>query len=72
MYGLDYSFQMLRKGSGADSSSNLIRGSGEILPFRDAIFDLIFCVNAIHHFERIDAFIGEARRLFRQAAPSRL
>jgi SAM-dependent methyltransferase len=38
----------------------------EVLPFRDATFDLVFCVNAIHHFKQIDQFIAEARRLLRR------
>jgi len=65
LYGLDYSLEMLRKARERDSRSALVRATAEVLPFRDATFDLIFCVNAIHHFGRIDRFIGEARRLLR-------
>jgi ubiquinone/menaquinone biosynthesis C-methylase UbiE len=63
IYGLDYSREMLRKASAANPGSNLIRGTAETLPFRDAVFDLIYCVNALHHFGQIDACIGAGRRL---------
>lgn len=65
LYGLDYSLEMLRKACGAGASGRLARAMAQVLPFRDHTFDLIFCVNAIHHFERIDRFIPEARRLLR-------
>jgi SAM-dependent methyltransferase len=63
--GLDYSSEMLRKARDKDLSGNLVRATAEALPFCDRTFDVIFCVNAIHHFERVDQFIVEARRLLR-------
>ena len=66
MYGLDYSREMLRMARGRNPSGGLIRAIAETLPFRARCFDLIFCVNAIHHFERIAEFIAEARRLLRR------
>jgi SAM-dependent methyltransferase len=57
---------MLRKAYERDSGNELVRATAEILPFRDASFDLIFCINAIHHFERFDRFIAEARRSLRR------
>ena len=36
------------------------------LPFRDPTFDLIFCVNAVHHFADARAFIDQAARLLRR------
>jgi SAM-dependent methyltransferase len=35
------------------------------LPFPDRTFDLIYCVNALHHFGGPRAFVVEARRLLR-------
>ena len=64
-YGLDYSLEMLRKAAARELGAMLARGSAEALPFQPAKFDLIFCLNAIHHFGRIDDFIAEARRLTR-------
>jgi ubiquinone/menaquinone biosynthesis C-methylase UbiE len=66
LYGLDYSFEMLHKAHERDSHNGLVRATADILPFRDPAFDLIFCVNAIHHFDRLDGFIAEARRLLRR------
>jgi SAM-dependent methyltransferase len=64
-YGLDYSLEMLRKAANRDSRGSLVRGSATALPFRSAAFDLIFCVNAVHHFERLEVFVTEARRLLK-------
>ena len=66
MCGLDYSLEMLRKAGNRDSSARLVRATAVLLPFRSETFDLIFCVNALHHFERPDEFISEARRLIRR------
>jgi ubiquinone/menaquinone biosynthesis C-methylase UbiE len=66
LYGLDYSFKMLHKAFERESRNGLVRATADFLPFRNAAFDLIFCVNAIHHFDGIDRFIAEARRLLRR------
>jgi ubiquinone/menaquinone biosynthesis C-methylase UbiE len=63
--GIDFSAGMLAKARERDPVSNLVRAAAEVLPFRGASFDLIFCLNAIHHFNRFDAFIAEAKRLLR-------
>ena len=60
-FGVDLSPGMLRQA---------LRGHRALahasdLPFRDASFDFLFCVNAIHHFPDKAQFIGEARRLLR-------
>ncbi|MGC9356270.1 MAG: class I SAM-dependent methyltransferase [Anaerolineae bacterium] len=62
--GLDLSRGML---SQMESREGLCRaqGRGGRLPFVDAAFDLVYCVNAIHHFEEQRAFVFEARRLLR-------
>lgn len=64
-YGLDFSLNMLRKAAQRVSATRLVRGNAESLPFRSACFDLIFCLNAVHHFARLESFITEARRLLR-------
>jgi SAM-dependent methyltransferase len=40
-------------------------GHASHLPFPDAVFDLIFCVNAFHHFAHPCRFVAEARRVLR-------
>ena len=66
-YGLDLSFNMLQKAARRDSAAGLLRGTAESLPFRSGTFDLIFCLNAVHHFPRLDRFVAEARRLLKRS-----
>jgi ubiquinone/menaquinone biosynthesis C-methylase UbiE len=65
IYGLDYSLEMLHRARDRNATASLVRGTADRRPFHSGTFDLIFCVNAIHHFERIEQFIAEARRLLR-------
>lgn len=64
-YGLDPSKGMLAQASSRNAPVWLIRGRGESLPFPDATFDLVYCVNAIHHMDGQQTFIHEARRVLR-------
>ncbi|MCD6170004.1 MAG: methyltransferase domain-containing protein [Candidatus Latescibacteria bacterium] len=41
----------------------LVQGCAERLPFKNSFFDLVFCVNAIHHFDHPHMFIYEAYRV---------
>ncbi len=43
----------------------LVRGRAEDLPWRDATFDRVFCVNALHHFADRNRFFAEARRVLK-------
>ena len=43
----------------------LVRGTAERLPWADASFDRVFCVNALHHFFDARAFVTECRRVLR-------
>jgi SAM-dependent methyltransferase len=63
--GLDISFGMLEKAHSRDAHIPLVCGSAGRLPFHDASFDLVCCVNALHHFDDRRGFIFEARRLLR-------
>lgn len=63
--GLDYSDGMLRQALKRDEELWLVRGRAGRLAFPDASFDLVYCVNAIHHFDQQRAFVFEARRLLR-------
>ena len=60
LVGLEPSAEMIARASGSR-----VRGAAEQLPFPDASFDRIFCVNALHHFRDRFAFFTEARRLLR-------
>ena len=63
--GLDYSAGMLGKARQRDRSLPLVRGTATRLPFRPGTFDLVFCVNALHHFDDPPAFVFQARRVAR-------
>jgi ubiquinone/menaquinone biosynthesis C-methylase UbiE len=65
MFGLDLSAGMLAQAQARGEPLYLARGRACCLPFGDACVDLVYCVNAIHHFQRHRDFIFEARRLLR-------
>jgi ubiquinone/menaquinone biosynthesis C-methylase UbiE len=65
LYGLDLSRGMLAQAQRREVPMALLRGRAGKLPFADATFDLVYCVNAIHHFGQQRAFVAEARRLLR-------
>jgi ubiquinone/menaquinone biosynthesis C-methylase UbiE len=61
--GVDPSAPMLARARGAAPSARLLRARAEALPWRDATFDRVFCVNALHHFADRNRFFEEARRV---------
>jgi ubiquinone/menaquinone biosynthesis C-methylase UbiE len=63
--GLDYSRSMLARARAAAPAALLVHGTAERLPWADAAFDRVFCVNALHHFFDQQAFIAECRRVLR-------
>jgi ubiquinone/menaquinone biosynthesis C-methylase UbiE len=63
VWGLDLSTGMLEQAQGRALSGRLVRGRACHLPFANRAFDLVYCVNAIHHFGRPQEFIAEASRL---------
>jgi SAM-dependent methyltransferase len=65
LFGLDYSLGMLKQAQKQSAHLDLARGSAIQLPYRDHSFDLIYCVDAIHHFGDQRAFIAEAFRVLK-------
>jgi ubiquinone/menaquinone biosynthesis C-methylase UbiE len=65
LYGLDLSAGMLAQARGRDARLHLVRGRAGQLPFPAGAFDLVYCVNALHHFHLQRRFVFEARRLLR-------
>jgi ubiquinone/menaquinone biosynthesis C-methylase UbiE len=63
--GADPSAPMLARARGVAPAARLVRARAEALPWRDATFDRIFCVNALHHFSDRHRFFAEARRILR-------
>ena len=60
MVGLDLSMGMLRRAYKKNQGCDLVNGRGGQLPFRKRYFDLVFCVNALHHFKDPLGFISNA------------
>ncbi len=68
--GLDLSGGMLQQAGrqlhpAPGSTIDLVCGEAAWMPFADAAFDLVFCVNALHHFAEPAHFVAESRRLLR-------
>ena len=63
VFGLDPSPAMLDQARPDHAPPDLACGQALHLPFLDHTFDLVFCVNALHHFGGPRAFVAEARRL---------
>jgi SAM-dependent methyltransferase len=61
--GVDLSMNMLGRARTTAPAAALVRASADQLPFADAAFDRIVCVNALHHFPSREHFFAEARRL---------
>ena len=62
LHGMDLSSGMLAIAQGKGQDVQLARGRAGYLPYRSDTFDLVYCVNAIHHFSAPRRFIFEARR----------
>lgn len=65
VFGLDLSRGMLEKAKARPGTFSLLAGSATQLPCRDAAFDVVFAVNAFHHFAQPKSFLAEARRALR-------
>ncbi|MBK9924817.1 MAG: class I SAM-dependent methyltransferase [Anaerolineales bacterium] len=65
LFGLDYSLGMIQQAKRQPASLELTRGSAVQLPYRDNTFDLLYSVDAIHHFGDHRAFIAEAFRVLK-------
>jgi ubiquinone/menaquinone biosynthesis C-methylase UbiE len=64
-FGLDFSFEMLRMGKALQQNLSVVNGDAVRLPIKASSFDLIFCVNAIHHFLNKNSFLDECKRTLR-------
>jgi len=62
IFGLDYSLDMMKIPKVDKPYLNLVNADAVHIPFKDDFFDLIFCVNAIHHFPDKEKFINECKR----------
>ncbi len=56
---------MLRQAQRRAAYLRLVRGTATRLPFARDRFDLVFCVDAVHHFGEPRAFIAQAFRILK-------
>jgi ubiquinone/menaquinone biosynthesis C-methylase UbiE len=63
VFGLDFSFDMLKISKHDKTKLSILNADADFIPFKDDFFDLIFCVNAIHHFPDKKKFIEESKRI---------
>jgi len=65
LLGVDPSSAMLQKARSKAPRAALVCARAEQLPFSCNSLDLIFCVNAFHHFSDANKFLRDARLLLR-------
>ncbi len=65
LYGMDFSAGMIARARNQPAPLKLTRGTATQLPYQTATFDLVYCVDAIHHFGDHTAFIREAFRVLK-------
>jgi ubiquinone/menaquinone biosynthesis C-methylase UbiE len=65
VYGADRSLGMLARAAAKRQTPLLLAADAQALPFRDAAFGLVACVNALHHFPEPPAFVERAVALLR-------
>jgi SAM-dependent methyltransferase len=63
--GVEPSREMIVRARGVVPAAGLARACAESLPWRDATFDRVYCINALHHFGSRAAFFAEARRVLK-------
>lgn len=64
-FGLDPSPEMLRLARLRAPIADLVQARAENLPFAPGSFQLVFCVNALHHFPDPRRFPTDSRRILR-------
>lgn len=65
LYGMDFSVGMISQARQQPAPLKLTRGTAIQLPYQTGTFDLLYCVDAIHHFVDSHTFIAEAFRVLK-------
>jgi len=65
LFGIDPYREMLYQARKKEKRLSLICGRDSPLAFKDNSIDMVFCVNAIHHFDHPGTFIAEAGRVLK-------
>jgi ubiquinone/menaquinone biosynthesis C-methylase UbiE len=64
--GIDPSWGMLERARVTAPAALIARACAEMLPWREASFDRVLCVNVVHHMADPVAFLAEAARVLRE------
>lgn len=67
VFGVDSSTEMVAQAATRTGLRNLVAADANQLPFREDAFDLVFMVNAIHHFGDAFHFVKEAWKLLHKS-----
>jgi SAM-dependent methyltransferase len=65
LYGMDFSAGMISQAKNQPAPLKLTQGTATQLPYQAEAFDLLYCVDAIHHFVSHAAFVNEAFRVLK-------
>lgn len=65
VFGLDFSRGMLEQAERNISDPRLVQGSALDLPYSEDSFDLVYCVDAFHHFGDPQLFLKQVYRILR-------
>jgi ubiquinone/menaquinone biosynthesis C-methylase UbiE len=65
LYGVDFSAGMIAQARHQPAPLKLTRGTATQLPYQTEAFDLLYCVDAIHHFGNHADFVNEAFRVLK-------
>ena len=65
LYGMDFSAGMIAQARNQPAPIKFARGTATQLPYQTSTFDLLYCVDAIHHFGDHAAFVREAFRVLK-------
>lgn len=71
LHGLDFSQEMVAQASAqntrliASGSLSVVEGSSDDMPFEDALFDRVFCINVVYFWDDPAAHLGEVRRVLK-------
>jgi len=63
--GVEPSAEMIARAHAAAPQAHVVRARAERLPWHDATFDRVCCINALHHFSDRQEFFAQARRVLR-------
>lgn len=63
LFGIDYSRGMITRAWEKGVPAMFVQGDASQLPVKSRAFDLVYCVNALHHFAFPESFIKESHRV---------